>query len=187
MMKKLFFSIGMVLTITALAGAQNLPTKPDPGKCYVKCITKDVFTEVSETVEVHTAYQTLEVIPATYKTVEERVLVKEATKRYTNVPAVYETVDVSYTTGGGAEKFTVIPAQFGSRIQSYKAYPETSGWEYKQLKDCQSINKEDCVAACYVESPAQFQVVRYRNAWTTPSGPKFNHKKLGSRCVREEF
>lgn len=159
MMKRLFFSTCMVFMSASMIGAQNLPTNPNPGKCYVKCITKDVFSDVTETIEVHPAYQTLEVVPATYKTVEERVLVKEASKRYTYVPAVYETVDISYSTGGGAEKFTVIPAQFGSRTQSYEAYPKTSGWEYKQLEDCQSLNKEDCVAACYVERPAQFQEV----------------------------
>ena len=160
MMKKLsLYACLLLLISTTVVTAQNLPTNPDPGKCYVKCITKDVFDTVTETVQVQPAYQTLSVVPATYKTVEERVLVKEATKRYSFVPAVYETVDVSYTTGGGAEELTVIPATFGTSTQSFEVYPKTSGWEYKQLEDCQSLNKEDCVAACYVERPAQFRDV----------------------------
>lgn len=157
MIKKLFLSVFVFSFAITNTSAQNLPANPDPGKCYVKCITKDIFEEVSETVEVYPSYQTLKVIPATFKTVEERVLVKEASKRFTYIPAVYETVTVDYSTGGGAEKLTVIPASFGSKTHSYEAYPKTSGWEYKQLEDCKSLNKEDCVAACYVERPAQFE------------------------------
>lgn len=89
MMKKLsLYACLLLLISTTVVTAQNLPTNPDPGKCYVKCITKDVFDTVTETVQVQPAYQTLSVVPATYKTVEERVLVKEATKRYSFVPAV---------------------------------------------------------------------------------------------------
>ena len=122
MMKKLsLYACLLLLISTTVVTAQNLPTNPDPGKCYVKCITKDVFDTVTETVQVQPAYQTLSVVPATYKTVEERVLVKEATKRYSFVPAVYETVDVSYTTGGGAEELTVIPVQ----VISYE-FPPTA-------------------------------------------------------------
>ncbi|MDG1778381.1 MAG: hypothetical protein P8H23_03435 [Flavobacteriaceae bacterium] len=88
-MKKLsLYACLLLLISTTVVTAQNLPTNPDPGKCYVKCITKDVFDTVTETVQVQPAYQTLSVVPATYKTVEERVLVKEATKRYSFVPAV---------------------------------------------------------------------------------------------------
>ncbi|MGB0185504.1 MAG: OmpA family protein [Flavobacteriaceae bacterium] len=172
MMKKLLLSSCLLLLSTTVLTAQNLPTNPDPGKCYVKCITKDVFDTVTETVQVQPAYQTLSVVPATYKTVEERVLVKEASKRYSFVPAVYETVDVAYSTGGG-EELTVVPATFGTTTQSFEVYPKTSGWEYKQLEDCQSLNKEDCVAACYVERPAQFRDVTIttvaREASTTKS------------------
>ena len=56
---------------TALITAQNLPTNPAPGKCYVKCISKDVFDTVTESIQVQPSSQTLSVVPATYKTVEE--------------------------------------------------------------------------------------------------------------------
>ena len=62
--------------------AQDLPSNPTPGKCYVKCITKDTFKEVTETYQSYPEYTTLKVQPATYKTVEERVLIKEASKNY---------------------------------------------------------------------------------------------------------
>ena len=157
MMKKLFRITLFMLFCTTLVTAQNLPSNPDPGKCYVKCITKDVFETVTENVQVQPSYQTLSVVPATYKTVEEQVVVKEASKRLIVVPAVYETIDIAYSTGGGASDLSVVPAQFGTRTQSFEVYPKTSGWDYKQLEDCQSLNKEDCVVACYVERPAQYR------------------------------
>lgn len=162
----------MLLSTTVLT-AQNLPTNPAPGKCYVKCITKDVFETVTENVQLQPAYQTLSVVPATYKTVEERVLVKEASKRYSFQPAVYETVDVSYSIDGGTEELTVIPPTFSTTTQTFEVYPKTSGWEYKQLENCQSINKEDCVVACYVERPAQFQDITV----TTISGAASTTKR----------
>ena len=43
----------LLLGLTFLLGygvsqAQNLPANPDPGKCYVKCITKDEFKDVKK-------------------------------------------------------------------------------------------------------------------------------------------
>ncbi|MBT8272226.1 MAG: OmpA family protein [Bacteroidia bacterium] len=154
-MKQLLFTICLCIGFN-FATAQNLPENPDPGKCYVKCITKDEFNEVSETVQVYPAYTSLEVVPATYKTVTEEVLVKEASKKYTYVPATYETVEVPYTKKEGRTDLAVVPASFGSDSRTYEIAPKTSGWEYKQLEDCNSPNKEDCVAACFVEYPAQF-------------------------------
>ncbi|RZN79226.1 MAG: OmpA family protein [Winogradskyella sp.] len=141
--------------------AQDLPSNPTPGKCYVKCITKDTFKEVTDTYQSYPAYSTLKITPATYKTVEERVLVKEATKKFVYVPAVYETVDVSFVKKEGRTDLNVIPATFGKDSKTYETYPKTSGWEYKILEDCPSVNKDDCVAACFVEYPAQFREVSF--------------------------
>ncbi|MFD1064019.1 OmpA family protein [Winogradskyella litorisediminis] len=141
--------------------AQDLPSNPTPGKCYVKCITKDTFKEVTETFQSSPEYTTLTVQPATFKTVEERVLVKEASKRYEYVPAVYETVEVSYQKREATSKLNVVPATFGTSSNTYETYPKTSGWEYKILEDCPSVNKDDCVAACFVEYPAQSRTVNF--------------------------
>lgn len=78
-MKQVLFIICLSLGFNFATG-QNLPDNPDPGKCYVKCITKDEFRDVEETIQVYPAYTTLEVVPATYRTVTEEVLVKEASK-----------------------------------------------------------------------------------------------------------
>ncbi|RSK40664.1 OmpA family protein [Mangrovimonas spongiae] len=159
-MRNLLF-LTLSLFISGSIFAQGLPDNPDPGKCYVKCITKDEFKEVTETIEVYPAYNKLEVVPATYKTVEERVLVKEATKKFVYVPATYETVEVSYVKKAGRTDLTVVPASFGKDSRTFEVYPKTSGWEYKVLEDCPSVNKEDCVAACFVEYPAQYRDVPF--------------------------
>ena len=160
-MKQKLLLLICLITGYGVANAQDLPANPTPGKCYVKCITKDTFKEVTETYQSYPAYTTLDIVPATYKTVEERVLVKEASKRYEFVPAVYETVEVSYVKKEGRTDLSVIPATFGNDSRTYETYPKTSGWEYKILEDCPSVNKEDCVSACFVEYPAQFREVSF--------------------------
>ncbi len=155
----------LLLSVFLLAGigfaqAQGLPTNPEPGKCYVKCITKDTFENIQERIQVQPEYTTLEVVPATYKTVEERVLVKEESKRLTYIPAVYEDVEVSYIKREAGSRLRVIPASFGTSSQTIQVQPKTSGWEYKVLEDCPSINKDECVAACFVEYPSQSRNVQ---------------------------
>ena len=88
--------IGGLLAVMVMAQAQSddLPPNPVPGKCYIKCITKDTFKTVEETIQIAPAFKTLKVIPATYRTVEERVLIKEASKKLVYVPAVYNTIEV---------------------------------------------------------------------------------------------
>ena len=160
MKKKLLLLAGFAMGIGAVS-AQDLPSNPTPGKCYVKCITKDTFKEVTETYQSNPEYNTLKIVPATYKTVEERVLIKEATKKFVYVPAVFETVEVAYVKKQGRTDLSVIPATFGTDSKTYETYPKTSGWEYKVLEDCPSVNKDDCVAACFVEYPAQFRDVSF--------------------------
>jgi len=55
----------------------------------------------------------------------------------------------------------VVPATFGNDSRTFEVYPQTSGWEYKVLEDCPSVNKDDCVAACFVEYPAQSRSVGF--------------------------
>jgi len=155
----------LLLCLTFLFGlgfaqAQNLPANPEPGKCYVKCITKDEFKDVTETIEVYPSYTTLDIVPATYKTVEDRVLIKEASKKLVYVPAVYETVEVPYTKKEGRSDLSIIPATFGTNSRTFETYPATSGWEYKETA-CDSPNKEDCMVACFVGYPAQFRDVSF--------------------------
>lgn len=159
-MKKLlsFFFASCILGV-GLVQAQELPTNPEPGKCYVKCITADEFEEVTETVVVAPEYKKLVTYPATYKTVEERVVVKEASKKLVYVPAVYETVDVSYVKKEATKKLEAVPATFGNESKTFEIYPKIGRWEYTVMENCPSVNKEDCMTACFVERPAQHEVV----------------------------
>ena len=164
----------LLLCLCLIAGigftqAQGLPANPEPGKCYVKCITKDTFKEVTETLQVYPAYRTLEVVPATYKTVEESVLVKEATEKFVYSPATYETVEVSYVKKEGRTDLSIVPATFGRDSRTFETYPATSGWEYKILEDCPSVNKDDCVAACFVEYPSTMKDVPFTTLATDAS------------------
>lgn len=158
-MKRNILSLSAMLVCVGVATAQNLPSNPTPGKCYVKCITKDEFKDVEEKVMVKPAYSKLEVVPGTFKTIEEKVLVKEASKKLVYVPAVYETVEIPYVQKEKSSTLKVVPAVFGKDSKTFEITPKTSGWEYKTLDNCPSVNKDACVTACFVEYPAQFKSV----------------------------
>lgn len=158
-MKKITLTFIALLSITVYAMAQSLPSNPAPGKCYVKCITKDQFKEVEETIQVKPAYNKMVAIPAVYKTVEDRVLVKQASKKFVYVPAVYETVEVPYVKKEKSNSYRIVKASFGSDVETLEIFPKTSGWEYKTLENCPSVDKEACVTACFVEYPAKFRDV----------------------------
>lgn len=169
-MKKITIVLLFVFGISIGVKAQELPPNPEPGKCYVKCITKDEFETKEVKVKVKPEYTTLEVIPAVYKEVTEKVLVKEASVKLVYVPAVYKTVEVPYTKKERGNKLSIVPAEFGESSEKIEVFPKTSGWEYKILEDCPSANKEDCMTACFVEYPAEYkfidQVTLAKDAYT---------------------
>ncbi|MCL1934367.1 MAG: OmpA family protein [Candidatus Azobacteroides sp.] len=133
--------------------AQELPPTAQPGKCYVKCITADEYRDVTETVVIKPEYKVLTTTPATYKTIEEKVLVKEASKRYVIHPAVYETVSVDYESRSAETVLDVVAARFGNSSKTIQVQPKSGRWEYKKLDNCPSVNKDECMVACYVEYP----------------------------------
>ncbi len=92
--------------------AQELPPSPTPGKCYIKCITKDEYKDVTETFEIAPAYKKLTVAPATYKTVEETVLIKEAGKKTTILPATYKTVEEKMLVKEASKTQSMVAATF---------------------------------------------------------------------------
>ena len=145
------------LFLAGVVNAQELPPTAQPGKCYVKCITADEYREVTETIVVKPEYKVLTTTPATYKTVEERVLIKEASKRYVIHPAVYETVSVNYESKADASALEVVPARFGNASKTIQVQPKSGRWEYRKLDNCPSVNKEDCMVACYVEYPEVYE------------------------------
>lgn len=162
----------MFLTLGCLtANAQELPPNAVPGKCYIKCTVSEELKEESETIQISPSYKKLKTIPATFKTVEVEVLVKEASTKKMFFPATYETITVDVSCeeannmavkGGGDMSsngkyvnYNVFPASFGKESMTIEVSPKTGKWEYTQLKECPSANKDECIVACYVERPAR--------------------------------
>jgi len=156
-LKRLSLLLLPALFVIGTASAQELPPTAQPGKCYVKCITPDEYRDVTETIIIKPAYKVLTTTPATYKTVEERVLIKEASKRYVVHAATYETVSIDYESRAGSTSLDVVPARFGNSSKTIETKPKSGRWEYRVLDNCPSVNKEDCMVACYVEYPEEYQ------------------------------
>lgn len=180
----LLIAILFVFALAVQAQTDDLPPNPVPGKCYVKCITKDTYKTVEETIEIAPAFKTLKIVPATYKIVEDRVMVKEASKKLVYVPAVYKTVEETYESKEGSTNLTVVPAAFGSSSKTVEIASASAGWQYTTLADCPSVNKEDCMVVCYVETPAKsetIQITTLTNDAATTSvevpGAKATYKK----------
>ena len=140
------------------AGRQidGLPINPDPGKCYVKCITHDEFKKESVQIEVKPEYKVLTVVPATYKWVEKKVLVKEASKKLVYHPAEFEWEEVAYVKKEAEKVLSVEPAKFAESSKSIEVFPKTGSWQYTAYADCASPNPEDCQTLCYVEKLPEF-------------------------------
>lgn len=111
-MKKITVLTILVAFFSIAVKAQELPANPIPGKCYIKCITKDEFKEVTETIQTFPSYKKLTVVPATYRTIEEKVLVKEAGKRTTVIPATYKTVEEKMLLKEASKTQTMVAATF---------------------------------------------------------------------------
>lgn len=109
MRKKLLF--GLALAIGSFAFAQDLPTNPEPGKCYVRCVTPDIYENRDVQVMVSPAYKKLRTIPAKFTTVNETVVSKVAGERLTVVPAEYGTESFEVVTKEASQRLVKVPSQ----------------------------------------------------------------------------
>jgi len=109
MRKKLFF--GLALVSGSFAFAQDLPTNPEPGKCYVRCVTPDVYENQDVQVMVSPAYKKLKVVPAKYTTVNETVVSKVAGEELAVVPAEYGTETFEVVTKEASQRLVKVPSQ----------------------------------------------------------------------------
>lgn len=158
-MKKIIL-VGIALVISNFAFAQDLPVNPEPGKCYVRCTTPDVY--VNETVQIMTkpAYKKLKVVPAEYGTETERVLVKAEGKKLRVVPEKWGTETVSYLKKQAASTLSINPARFGSDSETIEIKPAYAQWELgAPAPDCASSNPNDCRYWCYKGYPAEYTTV----------------------------
>ncbi len=157
-MKKILF-LCAVFTASIMM-AQDLPTNPEPGKCYVRCTTPDVYVNETMTITLKPAYKVLKTMPATYKTVTERVMIKEEGKKLSVIPAKWGTENVSYVSKDGGNTIKVIPASFTASSETVEIKPAYAQWELgAAAPDCASGNPDDCRYWCYKGYPAEFTTV----------------------------
>jgi len=158
-MKKIIL-FGISLAITSFSFAQDLPPNPEPGKCYVRCTTPDVY--VNETVEVMIApaYKKLTIVPATFETVTERVMVKAEGKKLVIVPEKWGTETISYIKKEKYSTLKTSKATFGDDSETIEIKPKYALWELgAPAPDCASNNPDDCRYWCYKGYPAQYVTV----------------------------
>jgi outer membrane protein OmpA-like peptidoglycan-associated protein len=147
----------VVCLVSFAATAQvsgDLPENPEPGKCYVKCITPDVFETIEEQYMIKPAYKKLKVVPAEYKIVEERIMIKPVSKKYVYHPAEWETYYDEYPKEDPYNKITLVNPEFGGDSKRVEIHPEVNRWEYSAISGCESENPYDCRVLCYKQYPA---------------------------------
>jgi outer membrane protein OmpA-like peptidoglycan-associated protein len=126
-----------------MALAQDLPTNPEPGKCYVRCVTPDVWTNQDVTVQVSPAYKKIKTIPATYSTENEVVVVQAAAQELAVVPARYET-----------QNFDVVVKEASQRLEKI---PATTSYEQETVVVQEASQRLEVVPAVY--ETQSFEVV----------------------------
>lgn len=170
-MKKLVFIMAALLSGSMMA--QDLPTNPEPGKCYVRCTTPDVYVNETVTVTLKPAYTVMKTVPATYKTVTERVLVKEAGKKLSVIPAKWGTETVTYVSKEGGNTLSVVPASFRPSSETIEIKPAYAQWELgAPAPDCASGNPDDCRYWCYKGYPAEYTTIATQALASGPSVQK---------------
>ena len=159
--------------------AQELPTNPEPGKCYVRCTTPDVYVNETVTLTIKPAYKVLKTVPATFKTVTERVEVKAAGKELTVVPEKWGTETVSYVSKEGGNTLRITPASFGTGSETIEVKPAYAQWELgAAAPDCASGNPDDCRYWCYKGYPAEFTTIQ---TTTLASNASVSKTPIGSK------
>ena len=127
-MKKVLLTI-LSFVVCTVAFAQDLPTNPDPGKCYKRCVTPDVWVNQDVTIQVAPAYKKLKVVPAQYRTENEEVVVKAAGQELSAVPAQYETQNFEVIVNGPAQRLEKVPGSTDSTTEEMvvkQSYQELS-------------------------------------------------------------
>lgn len=143
--------------------AQDLPANPEPGKCYVRCTTPDIYETQTVQITTEPAYKVLKVVPAQYDTVTERVLVKEASKRLRVIPATYKTETITFVKSTTGSSLRIVPASFSNDSETIETKSAYAQWELgAPAPDCASSNPDDCRYWCYKGYPAEYTTVSVR-------------------------
>jgi OmpA-OmpF porin, OOP family len=143
------------LFIAGFAFSQDLPENPEPGKCYVRCLTPEIYEDVKETIVVKPAFTKLVVHPAEYKTISEKVLVKEASEKWVAHQAEWGENEMTYVLKEGAHTLKTTEATFKDNIKNIEIKPASASWSMgERMPDCESADPNDCRIWCYKEIPA---------------------------------
>lgn len=176
-MNKILLLCAAFVFAFSTAQAQDLPSNPEAGQCYVRCTTPDIYENQTVQVQMTPAYKKLSVVPAQYEKVTERVLVKEASKRLKVIPATYKTETVSYVKSTSGSSLRIVPASFGNNSETIETKSAYAQWELgAPAPDCASSNPDDCRYWCYKGYPAEYETVAVRtlaadaSVQSTPGG-----------------
>ena len=142
----------------------GLPTDPDPGKCYAKCISPDEYTTETQRVKIKPAFKTLEIIPAQYETVVDTIVIKPASEKYIYKPATYKTVTDTIWTEEGYDELNILPAEFSDDVVNVEIKSKSGKWiAGDKDPDCPSIDPNDCRVLHYRAFPAVTKAVPVKN------------------------
>lgn len=151
-MRILTFILLLPFLTTVTLSAQNYPTDPEPGSCYIRCPLEEISEKAK--VVVTPSYMQYKVVPAVYKTVEERVLVKEASKRFEYVPAVYREVTETLLVEEPFSTYSILPVVTIDTFEIFEIEPGYARFETRPAIDgCKSPIPGDCDVICYVVHP----------------------------------
>ncbi|OAB78948.1 OmpA family protein [Cochleicola gelatinilyticus] len=109
-MKKIIL-LGLSLLVASVAFGQDLPTNPEPGKCYIRCVTPDVWVNQEVTVQVSPAYKKLRVVPAQYERETMTVDAKSAGTTLEVIPAEYATESFDIVTKEASQSLIKIGSE----------------------------------------------------------------------------
>ncbi|WP_143032132.1 hypothetical protein [Tenacibaculum sp. MAR_2009_124] len=157
-MKEVILPIFLVFAIYSVKG-QDLPTTPEPGKCYVKYVTPDVYEKQQIQIKLTPAYKKLEIIPAKYNQVKEKVLVKPAHNSKIDLGLDSWKIDTIYYHAIEPTKtFNIIPATFSYNKETIEIKAASAKWSSQEPEySCSSEKSGDRNYWCYVSTPAKYE------------------------------
>lgn len=167
-------STGLATTDRAGAGSST-PPSANPGECYVNIHHKPVSEESTQQVLKTAASSTLEVIPATYETVDERVMLKPATTRLEVVPAVYGTETERVLVKPETKRLVPVDAVYEEQSEEVLVEAASTYWKRSTVAEAaasgatEQIVGDDGYVMCLLEKPAVYKTVTKTVMVTGPS------------------
>lgn len=166
---------GLVDTHSQYTGQVKTPPSANPGECYVNIHNKPVTETVSAQVLKKAASSTLEVIPASYTTVDETILVQPASTRLEVIPATYETVEETVLVKPAGKKLVPVEAVYEDQSEQVLVASASSFWKRSTVAEAaasgasEQIVGDDGYVMCLIEKPAEYKTVTKRVMVKGPS------------------